>query len=300
MLQVKRLEEILGQKEVVEYLKKDLENKKYNHAYMFFGKRGIGKKTLALAFIKSILCQQGNPGFCGICSACKKFDMESYMEFIPFYDLGDSIKIDEIRRILEEEHLKKYEGSYRVIFMEHAERMTEAAANSLLKVIEEPLPGTIFVFTAINPDDIMPTIMSRVEKYYLRNLSKENLAEIMTGLGYENNQYLSLGSIDEAKVLLDNIDEDLLDYRQFCELFMSKDLEAIFNLAEKLNKKPYLKELLSYYQLEAMDRYRHGLKEFNLKVVGAIDDALRKIKRNVNERHALEYCFLTIGGIFSE
>ncbi|KAF0228782.1 MAG: hypothetical protein FD182_1038 [Fusobacteria bacterium] len=58
--------------------------------------------------------------------------------------------------------------------------------------------------------------------------------------------------------------------------------------------------MLSYYQLEAMDHYRHGLKEFNLKVVGAIDDALRKIKRNVNERHALEYCFLTIGGIFSE
>ncbi len=300
MIEVKRLEEILGQKEIVDYLTKDLESKKYNHAYMFFGKRGIGKKTLALAFIKSILCQQGNPGFCGTCSSCKKFDMESYMEFIPFYDIGESIKIDEIRRILEEEHLKKYEGSYRIIFMEHAERMTEAAANSLLKVIEEPLPGTIFIFTAINPDDILPTIMSRVEKYYLNNLSKENLAKIMTGLGYENNQYLSLGSIDEARVLLDNLDEDLLDYKQFCELFISKDLEAIFNLAEKLNKKPYLKELLSYYQLEAMDRYRHGLKEFNLKVVGAIDDALRKIKRNVNERHALEYCFLTIGGIFSE
>jgi DNA polymerase-3 subunit delta' len=300
MIDVKRLEEILGQKEVVEYLTKDLESKKFNHAYMFFGKRGIGKKTLALSFIKSILCQQADPDFCGTCSSCKKFDMESYMEFIPFYDLGETIKIDEIRRILEEEHLKKYEGAYRIIFIEHAERMTEAATNALLKVIEEPLPGTIFIFTAINPDDILPTIISRVEKYYLNNLSKENLAKIMTGLGYENNQYLSLGSIDEARVLLDNLDEDLLDYKQFCELFLSKDLEAIFNLAEKLNKKPYLKELLSYYQLEAMDRYRHGLKEFNLKVVGAIDDALRKIKRNVNERHALEYCFLTIGGIFSE
>ena len=300
MIEVKRLEEILGQKEVVEYLTKDLKSKNYNHAYMFFGKRGIGKKTLALAFIKSILCQQANPDFCGTFSSCKKFDMESYMEFIPFYDLGETIKIDEIRRILEEEHLKKYEGAYRIIFIEHAERMTEAATNALLKVIEEPLPGTIFIFTAINPDDILPTIISRVEKYYLNNLSKINLAKIMTGLGYKNNQYLSLGSIDEARVLLDNIDEDLLDYKQFCELFLSKDLEAIFNLAEKLNKKPYLKELLSYYQLEAMDRYRHGLKEFNLKVVGAIDDALRKIKRNVNERHALEYCFLTIGGIFSE
>ena len=300
MLEVKRLEEILGQDKISAYLTRDLESKKYNHAYMFFGKRGIGKKTLALSFAKSILCQQGHPGFCGTCSACKKFDLESYMEFIPFFDKGDSIKIDEIRRIQEEEHLKKFEGSYRIIFIEHAERMTEAAANSLLKILEEPLPGTIFIFTAVNPDDILPTILSRMEKYYLNNLSKEDLGRIMFSLGYENNKYLSLGSIDEARVLLDNLDEDLLDYRQFCELFITRNLDEILSLAEKLNKKPYLRELLSYYQLEAMERYRQGFKEFNLKVVGAIDEALRKIKQNVNERHALEYCFLTIGGIFSE
>lgn len=300
MIEVKRLDEILGQKEVVAYLTKDLISKKYNHAYMFFGNRGIGKKTLALAFAKSILCQQGNPGFCGKCSSCNKFDMESYMEFIPFYDTGETIKIEDIRRILEEEHLKKYEGSYRIIFMEHAERMTDSAANALLKVLEEPLPGTIFIFTATNTEEILPTIMSRVEKYYLNKLGKEDLAKIMTGLGYENNKYLSLGSIDEARVMLDNLDEDLLDYQQFCEMFARKDLIEIFDLADKLAKKPYLKELLSYYQLEAMSSYRHSFKEFNLKVVGAIDQALRKIKINVNEKHTLEYCFLTIGGIFSE
>ena len=300
MLEVKRLEEILGQKEVVNYLIKDLESKKYNHAYMFFGNRGIGKKTLALAFAKSILCQNPNPGFCGVCSSCKKFDMESYVEFIGYFDQGESIKIENIRRILEEEHLKKYEGSYRIIFMEHAERMTKEAGNSILKVLEEPLPGTIFIFTANNPDEILPTIISRVEKYYLNSLNQEDLATIMKSIGYENNKYLSLGSIDEARVLLDNIDQELLDFEQFSEIFIRKDLIEIFELAEKLAKKPYLKELLSYYQLEAMAKYRKDFNEFNLKVIGAIDNTLKKIKKNVNEKHALEYCFLTIGGIFSE
>ncbi len=300
MIEVKRLDEILGQDEVVNYLTKDLESKNFNHAYMFFGNRGIGKKTLALSFAKSILCQNGNPGFCGVCNSCKKFDMESYMEFIGYYDQGDSIKIENIRRILEEEHLKKYEGAYRIIFMEHAQRMTKEAGNSILKVLEEPWPGTIFIFTAINPDEILPTIISRVEKYYLNNLNQKDLSSIMKSLGYENNKYLSLGSIDEARVLLDNIDQDLLDYKQFSEIFIRKDLVEIFELAEKLAKKPYLKELLSYYQLEAMAIYRQGFEEINLKVIGAIDKALRKIKKNVNEKHALEYCFLTIGGIFSE
>lgn len=298
MLEVKKLDEILGQDQTVRYLKKDLASKKYNHAYMFFGNRGTGKKTIALSFAKSILCSEEEQGFCGVCDTCRKFDMESYVEFMPFYDNQEAIKIDEIRRILEEEHLKKYEGSYRIIFIEHAERMTEAAANALLKVVEEPLPGTIFIFTAVNPEDILPTIISRVEKYYLNNLDRDSMKKILRNMGYADERYLNLGSIDEALVLEENQDQDLLDYKQLTALFARKDLNEIFILAEKLAKKSYLKELLSYYQLEAMAEYRRSFRGFELKVVRALDKALRNIKEKVNEKHALEYCFLTIGGIF--
>lgn len=256
MLEVKGLSEILGHEEVIAYLKNDLRENRLSQSYMFIGKRGIGKKTLALSFAKSILCKEIEEGFCGVCSTCKRFDKETYSEFIGFFDNGEKIKIADIRRIIEEENFKRYEGDYRIIFIENGERMTLEASNALLKVLEEPIPGTIFLFTVNNKDEILTTILSRVEKYYLSILKEKDLDTILKSLGYEDTPYLKLGTIDEAKVLLDNSDDDLLSYSDFKRLLEEKDLERIFKLAEKLNKKPYLKELLSYYQLEASSCYK--------------------------------------------
>lgn len=305
MPDVRPLEEIRGQDAVVSYLRHDLETGRYNHAYLFLGSRGIGKKTLALSFAKSILCPESREGFCGRCPACRRFDQGTYSEFLPFYDDGESLKIEQIRRIIEEEHFKKFEGRYRIIFIEHAERMTDAASNALLKVLEEPLEGTIFLFTAIHADALLQTILSRVEKYHLNTLKPDDLKAVLEGMGYGDAPYLSLGTIDETTVLLENRDEDLMDYGEFKEFFRRKDLDAIFALAEKLAKKPYLKELLSYYQLEAFAAWKAGLLEgaasrMDCRILLSVDDALVRIGRNVNVMHSLEYCFFTIGGIFSE
>lgn len=300
MLEVKKLSEILGHEEIASYLKKDLKENKFSQSYMFIGKRGIGKKTLALAFAKSILCLNRGEGFCGSCPSCLRFDKETYSEFLGFFDNGEKIKIDDIRRIIEEENLKRYEGDYRIVFIENGDRMTIEAANTLLKTLEEPIPGTIFLFTVNNKDDILPTILSRVEKYYLSTLKEEDLNEILKSLGYEDSQYLKLGTIDEARVILDNKDDDLLSYDNFKDFLTGRDLERIFKTAEKLSKKPYLKELLSYYQLEAARNFKESKNEVDYRIFKAVEAAFSKFKINVNERHILEYCFLTIGGIFSE
>ena len=300
MLEIKKLSEILGHEEVTGYLTNDLKEQKLSHSYMFIGKKGIGKKTLALSFAKSILCPEISDGFCGICNTCLRFDKETYSEFLGFFDNGEKIKIDDIRKIIEEESLKRFEGNYRIILIENIERMTTEASNALLKVLEEPVSGTIFLFTTSNKDEILPTILSRVEKYYLSTLSEDNLKVILKSLGYENTPYLKIGTIDEAKVLLDNEDDDLLSYKDFKDMLREKDLEKIFKLAEKLSKKPYLKELLSYYQLEAANNYKGSEDKIDYRIFKAVETAFRKFRINVNERHILEYCFLTIGGIFSE
>ena len=170
----------------------------------------------------------------------------------------------------------------------------------MLKVLEEPNSGTIFLFTATNKDDILPTILSRVEKYYLSPLKEEDLAKVLENLGYGQVPYLKLGTIDEARVLLDNQDDELLSYQDFRDLFLEKDLEKLFKLADKLSKKKYLKELLSYYQIEAALRFKDLKKGLDYRIFQSLDQAYGKFKINVNERHILEYCFLTIGGIFSE
>ena len=88
MLEVKRLSEILGHEATASYLKKDLKENKFSQSYMFIGKRGIGKKTLALTFAKSILCRNRDEGFCGSCPACLRFDKETYSVFFGFFYNG--------------------------------------------------------------------------------------------------------------------------------------------------------------------------------------------------------------------
>lgn len=305
MPDVIRLEEVKGQDQVVKHLLHDLERENYNHAYMFIGKRGVGKKTLALAFAKSILCPVAEKGFCGECSACRRFDKGSYMEFISLYDEGDeAIKIQRIQDIIQEEHLKKYEGKYRIIFMENAERMTEEAANALLRILEEPLPGTIFILTVSNLSKILPTITSRVEKYYLNTLGEEELRGILFGMGLEAGGFAALGTIDEARVLLENKNKDIPDFVSFRELMESRDLGKGFLLADKLASLPYLRELLSYYEVKAMENYKLLLKEgkgeLDVRIIRGLEEAMRKIKNNVSKKNSLEYCFLYIGGMICE
>ena len=297
---VKQLREILGQEEAVTRLERDLREKRFHHAYLFLGKRGIGKKALALSFARSILCPVEPQGFCGSCPVCRRLDQGSYSEFSGLFEEGgEKIRLEEVRDLLQGEHLMKYEGDYRIIFMENVERLTEEAANSLLKVLEEPHEGTIFLLTASVPDRVLPTIQSRTEKYLLRPLSSAHLEQILRTMGFAAGEYASLGTIDEALALLEDKGQ-APSYQEFRELMAGRDLGEIFALAESLSKRAALRELLSYYEVRAGEAYRTGREELEIRIIRGLEVAQERIRSNVNKRNALEYSFLSIGGLISE
>lgn len=297
---VKQLREILGQEEAVTRLERDLREKRFHHAYLFLGKRGIGKKALALSFARSILCPVEPQGFCGSCPVCRRLDQGSYSEFSGLFEEGrEKIRLEEVRDLLQGEHLMKYEGDYRIIFMENVERLTEEAANSLLKVLEEPHEGTIFLLTASVPDRVLPTIQSRTEKYLLRPLSPAHLEQILRAMGFAAGEYASLGTIDEALALLEDKGQ-APSYQEFRELMAGRDLGEIFALAESLSKRAALRELLSYYEVRAGEAYRTGREELEIRIIRGLEVAQERIRSNVNKRNALEYSFLSIGGLISE
>lgn len=297
---VKQLREILGQEEAVTRLERDLREKRFHHAYLFLGKRGIGKKALALSFARSILCPVEPQGFCGSCPVCRRLDQGSYSEFSGLFEEGgEKIRLEEVRDLLQGEHLMKYEGDYRIIFMENVERLTEEAANSLLKVLEEPHEGTIFLLTASVPDRVLPTIQSRTEKYLLRPLSPAHLEQILGAMGFTAGEYASLGTIDEALALLEDKGQ-APSYEEFRELMGSRDLGELFALAESLSKRNSLRELLSYYEVRAGEAYRLTREELEIRIIRGLEEAQARIRANVNKRNALEYSFLSIGGLISE
>ena len=180
--------DIIGHKDVIRALNKALVETKVGHAYLFVGPAGIGKKTLTRAFAKRLLCNNlsGN-GWeeCNHCRSCTLLEAGSHPDFITVAASGNTIKIDQLRELQHNTYLRPINSDYKIFFFPDAEQLTEAAANSFLKILEEPPPGVVFLFTAVRSDRILPTIRSRCQIYNLFPVPAAEIANWLEAQGFE-------------------------------------------------------------------------------------------------------------------
>jgi DNA polymerase-3 subunit delta' len=133
------------------------------HAILLIGKTGIGKKAFARAMAKSLLCCNRLDGTeaCDECSSCRKVDALSHPDLVIVSTEGNTIKIDQIRAVIEKTSYRTAKDRFRVIIIEEAEKLSDEASNALLKILEEPPEGNIFVLTSSQHYQLLPTIRSR-------------------------------------------------------------------------------------------------------------------------------------------
>ena len=138
------------------------------HAWLFTGPPGSGRSNAALAFAAALVCEKGG---CGQCNNCKSALAGTHGDVEVIRTEGLSIKIDEIRDLITRAAWSPSVGEYRVVVIEDADRLTESAANALLKAIEEPGAHTVWLLCAPTATDVLPTIRSRVRSLVLRTPS---------------------------------------------------------------------------------------------------------------------------------
>lgn len=170
---------LIGHDWAVEMLSHNIANRFLRHAYLLHGIEGIGKQTLARAFAQALLCEQPmQPGVpcrhCRVCSLIAKQHHSDVIELHPTVG-GNiiktrSIKIEPIRELNYKISLRPVEAARRVAILVDFEAANEAAANALLKTLEEPPGDVIFILTANSLDTLLPTILSRCELFALRPL----------------------------------------------------------------------------------------------------------------------------------
>ena len=137
------------------------------HAILLVGAEGLGKFELGQAFANSLLCKSpsetGKP--CGQCSGCNLLQAGNHPDFqvIEPEEEGKAIKIDTIREFIAKESITAHAGGYKPVLIHPAEAMNQAAANSLLKTLEEPVSGTIMILISANPSRLPATIRSRCQ-----------------------------------------------------------------------------------------------------------------------------------------
>ncbi len=167
--------QIFGHDWAVNLLKTHAAGGKLRHAYLFVGPEGIGKRTLALRFAQAVNCTQAPaPGmFCGTCRDCRQTFSMGYPDLslvVPGEGHKD-IRIDQIRSLQHTLALTPYAASYRIALLPNFHNVTEQAENALLKTLEEPPDRVILLLTALSPEGLLPTIVSRCEVIRLRPAS---------------------------------------------------------------------------------------------------------------------------------
>ncbi len=162
-------------------LKKHIAGGLTRHAYLFTGAPGIGRRTLALAFIKALYCQ--NPpepgGFCGSCRNCKQLSKLQHTDLFIGQAAapGETLKIDTVREIQHNLNMQPYAAPWRTALFLRFEEANLNAQNALLKTLEEPTPLSKLMLTASNENALLPTISSRCEVIRLRPMALDALAK---------------------------------------------------------------------------------------------------------------------------
>ena len=152
------------------------QSQEMTHAWLFTGPPGSGRSNAALAFAAALVCKTGG---CKECTDCKTAMIGSHADVELVKTEGLSIKIDEVRDLITRASWSPAVGNYRVVVIEDADRLTESAANALLKAIEEPGLRTVWLLCAPSATDVLPTIRSRTRSLVLRTPSIAAVAALL-------------------------------------------------------------------------------------------------------------------------
>ena len=176
-------DDLVGQEHIFDILKSAVlasrtgsDSQEMTHAWVFTGPPGSGRSSAAIAFAQALICP--NQG-CGTCNECQSAATGGHADVEVIRTEGLSIKVEEIRELLTRVAWAPSMGGWRVVVMEDADRLTESAANALLKAIEEPGTRTVWLLCAPTLHDVLPTIRSRCRHLQLRTPSIEAVTEVL-------------------------------------------------------------------------------------------------------------------------
>ncbi|NDQ56659.1 MAG: DNA polymerase III subunit gamma/tau [Acidipila sp.] len=187
--------EVVGQQHVTRTLSNAIAANRVAHAYIFSGPRGVGKTTTARILAKALNCIQGPTAEpCNVCDACRDITAGSSMDVIEI-DAASNRGIDQIRELREMVRYAAAGGRNRVVILDEAHQLTDEASNALLKTLEEPPPGVLFVLATTQADELPDTIRSRAQRFHFRALSFDEIVQALEPIAKKENLEIDAGAL---------------------------------------------------------------------------------------------------------
>jgi DNA polymerase III subunit delta' len=320
-------QDIPGQPRAKRFLQQLVRNGRIPHALLLSGMAGIGKAGLAREFAKLVNCEHSADGdCCDACAACRKIDHGNHPDLIWLRPEGQFIKIEQIRALQARLRFRPFEGKSRVIVIEEAHQFREEAGNALLKLLEEPPQHNIFLLITLEPQMLLPTLVSRCCQVRVQPLPDAWIARHLTEdhrLPPEQAEQvarLALGSLKRARQLIESEqlthqqqilqtvedmgDMPMLDFFQRTAQWAkeSKDLEQDLEVLQF-----WLRDLIILRLQGALpepspfscsDRTWRAVtrtsRDCLFELYQQLDQALQRLRLNANKQLTLEGICLTI------
>jgi len=285
-------EEVCGQKEVVDVLKKAIEMKKIAHAYLFSGPRGVGKTTIARIFAKCLNCINGPVSVpCNKCDNCVEITNSSSFDVLEI-DGASNRGIDEIRNIRENVNLLPAKSRFKIYIIDEVHMLTQEAFNALLKTLEEPPSYIKFFFATTAPEKIPPTIISRCQRFNLKPLKIEDVKKKILEICEKENIEIEEKAIDEIYEFCEGSLRDAISLLEQVSIFSEgkikcEDIRNLLGFPENERIENLLKNIRVKNYIECINSF-HKLVSEGKDPVLILEGMIRKIKDLVKARLGIE------------
>ncbi len=170
-------DDLVGQNHVSQTLKNAVEQNRLAHAYLFVGPRGVGKTSTARILAKALNCVKGptvTP--CGVCDNCKEIAAGNSLDVIEI-DGASNNSVEDVRELRDNVRYAPAKGRYKIYLIDEVHMLSSAAFNALLKTLEEPPPHVKFIFATTEPQKVLPTILSRCQRFDLHRIPTKLIAQ---------------------------------------------------------------------------------------------------------------------------
>ena len=279
--------DVVGHRDIIQYIQDAVKQSKVSHAYILNGQRGSGKKMLARLFSMTLQCESGKSEPCGECRSCIQANNGNQPDIITVkHEKPASISVDDVRQQVNGDiMIKPYSSPYKIYIIPEADLMTVQAQNAILKTIEEPPEYAVIFLLTENADSLLPTIRSRCVMLKLRNIKdklvKKYLMEQMQIPDYQADLCAAFaqGNIGRALMLAksEHFNEIKEEAIQLLKYIDEMELHEIVSAIKEINK--YKLEVADYLDIITI-WYRDILLYKAAKDVGGLvfGDQLKFIK----------------------
>ncbi|MBR3311759.1 MAG: DNA polymerase III subunit gamma/tau [Solobacterium sp.] len=228
-------EEVVGQEYIVRSIKNAVRTGKIGHAYLFCGPRGTGKTTMARILAKSVNCQDTANAPCEKCPDCIAANNGTHPDIIEI-NAANETHVEDIRDLIERAKLSPMQGHHKIYIIDEVHQLSSAASSALLKTLEEPPEHVIFVLATTDPQKLLPTIISRCQRYDFSRVNKVQITDHLLNIAEKENIQMDRKAAEMIAVLSEGGMRDALSIMDQCAAYTSdhitiEDIENIYGLS---------------------------------------------------------------------